>query len=187
DLADKDWRAVEVTGRGWRIVANPPVRFIRPRGLLPLSQPASGGCVAELRDYLNVSSDAAWQLAVAWLVAAFFPHGPYPVLALHGEQGSAKSTMARLLRSLIDPNAAPLRSEPREARDLIISATNGWLVALDNLSHLPPWLSDALCRLSTGGGFATRELYTDSEEVIFDAQRPVILTGIEEVATRSDL
>jgi hypothetical protein len=69
----------------------------------------------------------------------------------------------------------------------MIAATNGWVVALDNISYLPPWLSDALCRLSTGGGFATRTLYENDEETIFDATRPLLLTGIEEVATRSDL
>jgi hypothetical protein len=91
------------------------------------------------------------------------------------------------LRALVDPNAAPLRSEPREARDLMISAAGNWCIAYDNLSHLPAWLSDALCRLSTGGGFSTRELYTDADEVIFDATRPVILTSIVELAERSDL
>jgi hypothetical protein len=106
---------------------------------------------------------------------------------LHGEQGSAKSTTARILRALIDPNIAPLRSEPREARDLAIAANNHWLVTFDNLSHVPAWLSDALCRLATGGGFATRELYSDDDEMIFDAMRPVLMNGIEELATRSDL
>jgi hypothetical protein len=69
----------------------------------------------------------------------------------------------------------------------MIAANNSWCLCYDNLSHVPPWLSDALCRLSTGGGFATRELYTDQDEIIFDSQRPVLLTSIEEVATRSDL
>jgi hypothetical protein len=72
-------------------------------------------------------------------------------------------------------------------RDVMIAATNGWMVSLDNVSHIPVWLSDALCRLATGGGFATRELYTDCEEALFEAQRPVILNGIEELATRGDL
>jgi hypothetical protein len=111
----------------------------------------------------------------------------FPLLILSGEQGAAKSTTARLLRSLIDPNAAPLRSEPRDGRDLVIAASNRWLLALDNLSYLPDWLSDCLCRLVTGGGFATRELYMDAEETIFDSQRPVILTSIEDVADRGDL
>ncbi len=106
---------------------------------------------------------------------------------MHGEQGSAKSTVARVLRSLIDPCVAPLRAAPRDDRDLVIAASNSWVVALDNLSSVPPWLSDALCRLATGGGFATRQLFTDDEEAIFDVQRPVILTGIEELASRADL
>jgi len=87
---------------------------------------------------------------------------------------------------LIDPNSALLRGEPRDARDLAITANNSWCLAYDNLSYVPPWLSDAFCRLSTGGGFATRELYTDQDEIIFDSKRPVLLTSIEEVATRSD-
>jgi hypothetical protein len=92
-----------------------------------------------------------------------------------------------MLRAIIDPNTAALRAEPREPRDLVIAATNGWLITLDNLSRLPQWLSDGICRLATGGGFATRELYTDAEETIFDAQRPALINGIEELATSGDL
>ena len=69
----------------------------------------------------------------------------------------------------------------------MIAARNSWVLAFDNVSSVPDWLSDAFCRLSTGGGLATRMLYTDDDEILFDAQRPVLLTGIEEVATRGDL
>jgi hypothetical protein len=108
-------------------------------------------------------------------------------LAVNGEQGSAKSTLGRVARALIDPNVAPLRRPPRDERDLMIAARNGWVVALDNLSGIPPSLSDALCTLATGGGFGTRELYSDDEEKLFDAMRPIFLNGIEDVATRPDL
>ena len=120
-------------------------------------------------------------------MACYRPGKPFPLLALHGEQGSAKSTTARILRALVDPNKAALRSEPKDERDLMIMATNGWVVGLDNLSRIPPSLSDSLCRLSTGGGFGTRKLYENDEEVLFDAKRPVMVNGIEELATRSDL
>ena len=187
DLANEDWEAVEITDHSWRVVTDPPVRFRRPRGMRPLPVPARGGTVDELRRFVNVSSDSSWRLIVAWLVQALRPTGPYPVLILLGEQGSAKSTVERLLRALVDPSTAPLRTTPRNERDLIIAATNSWCAAFDNISNLPPWLSDAFCRLSTGGGFSARELYTDSEEVLFDATRPVILNGITDVATRPDL
>ena len=116
-----------------------------------------------------------------------WPTGRYPVLEVDGEHGCAKSTGCRVIRSLIDPNRADLRTGPREERDLIISAKNSWMLGFDNLSSIPAWLSDALCRLSTGGGYAARELYSDTDEVIIDVQRPVICNGINELAQRSDL
>src|ERR1019366_2341618 len=119
-----------------------------------------------------------WVLFVSWLVAAFRPKGPYPVLALFGEQGSAKSTTARVLRALVDPFHAPIRELPQTTRDLMISASRSHMLAFDNISHLDSRLSDALCRLATGGGMAIRTLYKDDEETIFDAQRPVLLNGI---------
>jgi hypothetical protein len=112
---------------------------------------------------------------------------PTPLLVLAGEQGSAKTVLTKLLRALIDPNAAPVRALPREERELMIAANNGHLLAFDNVSGLPPWLSDALCRLASGGSFAVRRLYTDDEEVLFEAARPIILNGIEDVITRPDL
>jgi len=185
DLANTAWEAVEVTAKGWRIVSDPPVRFRRPRGTGELPRPVAGD-LAPLRELVNVDP-ADWSLLVAWLLAALRPTGPYPVLALHGEQGSAKSSTARMARALVDPNAASLRAAPKSPHDLMIAATNSRIVALDNLSTVQPWLSDALCRLATGGGFSTRTLYENDEETIFDAQRPVLLNGIAEVASRGDL
>lgn len=187
DLGDEHRTTIEVDQGGWRPTSSPPVKLRRPAAMAPLPAPVSGGSIEALRPFVNVASDEDWKLIVAWLVAALRPSGPYPLLALHGEHGSAKTTLARLLRSLVDPSAAPVRAEPREPRDLMISASNGHVIALDNLSGVRTWLSDGLCRLSTGGGFAIRELYSDSDEVIFEAQRPVILNGIEELATRGDL
>ena len=187
DLSDETWRAIEIDVTGWRIVSNPPVRFRRTAGMKPLPMPISGGSIQALRPFLNVRSDADLVLVVAWLLAALRYRGPYPVLVISGEQGSAKSTFAAILRALVDPNTSPLRALPREDRELFIAASNGHVLAFDNVSGLPPWISDTLCRLATGGGFAVRQLYTDQDEVLFDATRPIILNGIDESATRSDL
>ena len=101
--------------------------------------------------------------------------------------GSAKSTAAKTLRRLIDPNASALRSVPKDERDLFIAGSNAACLIYDNLSSIPPWLSDALCRVATGGGFATRALHTDSEEALFEVARPVCLTSVGDVIARSDL
>jgi hypothetical protein len=187
DLADTEWRAVRIGPDGWMVVGDSPVKFTRRRGMLALPEPVPGGHVDELRSLANLPDDDAWMLSLAWLIAAFRPNRPFPVLNLTGEQGSGKSTWGKMLRALIDPNSAPLRRPPRDERDLAIAAGNAWVVAYDNLSGIPPWLSDALCCISTGGGFGTRELYSDDEEKLFDAMRPAMVNGIEDVATRGDL
>jgi hypothetical protein len=187
DLGDEKWRAVEIDATGWRVIGNPPARFRRAAGMLALPMPVPGGSVNSLRTFLNVKTDADFVLAVVWVLACLRNRGPYPVMVLSGEQGSAKSTFSAILRALLDPNTAPLRALPREDRDLFIAATNGHVLAFDNVSGLPAWISDTLCRLATGGGFAVRQLYTDQDEVLFDAARPVILNGIEDIVTRPDL
>jgi hypothetical protein len=153
----------------------------------PLPVPIAGGSIETLRSFLNVQSDNDFVLAVVWALAVLRNSGPYPVLVLSGEHGSAKSTFSLILRALLDPNTVPLRALPREDRDMFIAANNGHVLVFDNLSGLSAWISDTLCRLATGGGFAARQLYTDQDEVLFDAARPVILNGIEEVARRPDL
>jgi hypothetical protein len=191
DLCDSAWRVVEITAGGWRVLDESPVMFRRAVGMQALPMPAAGGSVDQLRPFINVpdgeDGDDKFRLIVAWTIAALRGDIPYPALAIQGEQGSAKSTTARIIRSLVDPNHAALRSPAREERDLVIAATNGHVVAFDNLSTIPQWLSDALCRICTGGGYATRQLYSDASEVIFDVRKPVLFTGIVNPATAGDL
>jgi hypothetical protein len=150
DLADEHWRAVDIGPDGWRVIGCPPVRFRRPAGMLPLPVPQQGGSIESLDSFLNLASHDDFVLIVAWLLAALRSGGPYPLLAISGEQGSAKTVLSKLLKALIDPNAAPVRSLSREERELMIAANNGYLLAFDNVSGLPIWLSDALCRRRAG-------------------------------------
>ena len=128
DLANDRWQAIEITSTGWKVIDSKqvPIRFRRAPGMLPLPEPRAGegDGIETLRTFLNVKADADFELALAWLLAAMRDHGPYPVLALMGEQGSAKTSFATILRSLVDPSTAPLRSFPREDRDLFIAASN---------------------------------------------------------------
>ena len=151
DLADQAWRAVDIGPAGWRVVGKPPVRFRRPAGMLPLPVPQRGGSLGELRSFLNLPGEDELVLVVAWLLATLRHRDPYPLLVISGEQGSAKTVLAKMLRALIDPNAAPVRTLPREERDLFIAANHGHVLAFDNVSALPAWLSDTLCRLASGG------------------------------------
>jgi hypothetical protein len=187
DLADARWRAIEIGADGWRVVVSPPVRFRRLAGMREMPAPEGGGSIEELSSFLNLTNHHDFVLVVTWLLAVLRARGPYPLLAISGEQGSAKTVLSKLLRALVDPNSAPVRSLPRQERELMIAANNGLLLAFDNLSNLPFWLSDALCRLASGGSFAVRKLYSDDDEVLFEAARPILLNGIEDVISRPDL
>ena len=187
DLADAHWRAVEVGPHGWQVIGSPPVRFRRPGGMLPLPVPVRGGSIEALGALLNLPHRNDFVLVVAWLLATLRSGGPHPLLAVAGEQGSAKTVLSKLLKALIDPHAAPVRALARDERELMIAATHSHLLAFDNLSSLPAFLSDALCRLASGGSLAVRRLYTDEDEVLFQAARPILLNGIENVVSRADL
>jgi putative DNA primase/helicase len=186
DLANQNREVVEIDERGWRIIKNSPVAFRRPRGMLPLPAPKEYGDLSEIRLFANLPDDNSLILLMGWIVGAVGDNG-YPVLVLNGEQGSGKSTLAVILRRLIDPNEADSRAAPRDEQNLSIAAHNQWVVSFDNLSSISDWLSDGLCRLSTGQGWGVRELYEDTEEIIIKARRPVILNGITNLVTRGDL
>jgi hypothetical protein len=144
------------------------------------------GSIEQLRPFLNIA-DEDFPLLVGALVSAFHPRGPYPILILQGPQGVSKSTIARVFLRLTDPSTPDLRTDPRTVQDLLVTARNVRVIAMDNLSHIKPWLSDALCRISTGGGYAVRKVYTEVDETIIEATRPLVLTGIGELAERPDL
>lgn len=187
DLADPAWRAVEIHAGGWHVIEAHDLPFIRSPRMRALCEPARGGAIDELRAFANVASDADFVLVVSWLVAAFRERGPYPILVLNGEQGSGKSSFSRLLRGLLDPSSPAIQGPPKDEQNLIVSAQNGHLIAFDNLSHIDAILSDGLCRLATGSGFAVRALHTDKDENIFDGARPIIVNGIPTLAERPDL
>lgn len=187
DLGDPSWRAARVTAQGWSVETDIPVRFIRRGGMQALPVPTFGGRIEDLLDLVNLQDEGQKILAVSWVVAALRPNRPCPVLNITGEQGSAKSTLCKMLREMVDPSRPMLRRPPSADRDLMIAASNSWVAAFDNLSAISDGLSDSLCSLATGGGFATRSLYTDDDERIFEAMRPVIVNGIDDAVTRPDL
>ena len=186
DLANEAGEVVEVTGAGWRITTEPPIRFSRSPGTQPLPHPSTRGDWRKLRPLVRLS-DSAFCLFVAALAFQLQGTGAQPIMVLLGQQGTAKSTLTRQIRQLIDPRKPEVRRPPGSTRDLMVSAGQCWMLAFDNISHMPEWLSDALCMMSTGGGFGARKGHTDAEETVFDVRRPVVLNGIHDFVARDDL
>ncbi|RYG57799.1 hypothetical protein EON80_27840, partial [bacterium] len=194
DLCNEDWEVVEIgedIDMGWRIIQNPPVAFRRAKGMEALPTPVRGGKWKELQHLLSLEGEN-WVLAVSWMLMALRPSPshypmPYPVLAVHGEQESGKSTLCKMIRTLIDPNFTTLLgTSTRDEEELMIRAKNSYVVGFDNLSKMPQWMNDAICSLVTEGSFAKRTLYANHEEELFKSQRPVILNGINENLGKPD-
>ena len=186
DLGDPGGRAIEISDRGWLAVDQPEVHFRRPEGFLPLPMPGRDGSIDLLRPYVNLT-EADFRLMVTWLTAVLRPVGPYPILVLSGEQASAKSTLVKVLRLLIDPHTCIALNPPTSTRNLMATAVNGWLLAYDNVSDIPRWLSDALCQLVFGGAISGRALFTNDDRSFIYAQRPVLLSGIGDFVRWPDL
>ncbi len=186
DLGDPTGRAVRITGDGWQVQPAAPVLFKRTALNAALPEPVGGGDLAELWTWLNVAPEDRPLLA-AWLVAALHPDMPHPVLGAFGEQGTGKSTFAKVLTRLLDPSPVPLRKPPRDADSWVTAAAGSSVVGMDNLSAIPEWLSDSMCRAVTGEGDVRRRLYTDGDLAVFSFRRCLLINGIDLGAIRGDL
>jgi hypothetical protein len=177
---------VAVNTDGWKLLRFQTLKFIRPETMQALPIPKSGGDVNNLWRFVNVPEPARL-LVLTFIFECFRPDTPYPILELMGEQGSGKSQTQKMLRRLIDPNSCDLRTSPKTGEDIFVAAGVNHLLSYENVSHLSAEMQDKFCTVATGGGFATRRLYTNNEESIIDVQRPAIINGIIPNATQQDL
>jgi hypothetical protein len=186
DLGDTSGRCVIIGADGWEIADRSPVLFRRSELNAALPEPTRGGSLDDLRALLNVAPDA-WPLALGWLVASLIPDIQHPVLLLGGEHGTGKSTAALMLADLVDPSPATLQTPPKHHEQWALTAWASWIIAIDNVTAISGWLSDALCRAVSGDGFVRRRLYSDNNLSVISFSRAIILTSIDPGALRGDL
>ena len=187
DIGDASGRVIRIRDGDWVIQDSSPVLFRRTKLTAPLAEPVRGGSLDPLWNYVAVEPEDR-PLVVAWLVSALVqPHTPHAILQFLGEHGTAKSTSTRSLIDLVDPSTVPIRKAPRNEDDWVVAASGSWAVALDNLSTIADWLSDALCRASTGDGSVRRQLYTDADLAVLAFRRCIIFNGISVGGLRGDL
>lgn len=187
DTGRLDGKVIRIADGTWSIVTTAPVRFLRTKLTGEMDIPAGNPNLDMLWKFVNVAEGDRPVLLAVLVAGLLQSDSPHPILALFAEQGSAKSTTTRMIVDLIDPSPVPLRQAPRDAESWVTAAAGSWVVALDNLSSIPGWLSDSLCRAVTGDGSVKRALYTDAGLSIVSFRRCVILNGIDVGAVRPDL
>jgi Bifunctional DNA primase/polymerase, N-terminal len=190
DLTNKEWEAIRISENGWSIEKLPPIIFRRYT-----NQQAQ---VYPTRDYppdifdqfinlLNVIDEDNKLLLKCYIIALFIPEIPKPILMLHGEQGSAKSTLSELIKMLVDPSIIRTLAFSKDNSELIQKLSHNYLSYFDNISNISDWISDQLCRAVTGSGFSKRELYTDDDDIIYNFKRCIGFNGINLAASKPDL
>jgi len=187
DLCNPNWEAIRVTASGWRIVESPPVRFRRPRGMLPLPYPERDGKIEALRPFFNLKTEADFTVVLGYIVAALRPYPPYAALNPVGPPGAAKTRLLRLIRRLVDPHVAETTPLPPSGEELFVSARNSHFLAFENVSYLSKKMSDNLCRMATGGSYRGRRRYTNTDENLHKGGRPIAFEGINNVVTEADM
>jgi hypothetical protein len=187
DLTDVGWKAVCITDAGWGITEHPPVLFRRYQHQAAQVEPLPGGDIKRILNYLNISQPEQQLLFLVYLVSCFIPGFPHPIPIIYGVQGSAKSSLSKVMRAVIDPSAIEVSELPKNHIELVQKLSHHWCIVFDNISYISDEVSDLLCRAATGTGFSKRELFTDDEDIILQLKHCVALNGINLMATRPDL
>jgi hypothetical protein len=197
DLANSHWEYIKITPQGWSVVQASkitPVMFKRYPNQQPQIYPANDSAYSDdiydkFLTLFNVKGEDKDNklLLKCYIISLFYPEIPKPVLMLHGEQGSAKSTLQELIKMLVNPSSIRTLTFPRDINELVQKLSHNYVTYFDNVSLIPDWISDQLCRAVTGAGFSKRELYTDDEDIIYNFKRCIGFNGINLGATKSDL
>ncbi|WP_067070468.1 hypothetical protein [Carbonactinospora thermoautotrophica] len=177
DMGTETGQCILITPEGWSIEATSPVIFRRSELTHPLVEPVRGGSLDPLRKLINLTEDD-YRLAIGWVVAAYFTDIPHPILFVQGEQGTGKSSLVRALLALVDPQPAADRETPADKREWAIFARASWAFSFDNVTEIPEWLSNSLCKGVTGDAVLQRVLHSDEDITVFSFQRVIAMTTI---------
>lgn len=187
DLGDDLWRAVKITKGGWEIVDEPPILFRRFNHVDVQLEPERGGKLDDVLRFVNITDEDQKILFQVYLVATMIPGFHHPMPFVYGPQGSAKSTLSKILRKLIDPSKLEVVSLTRHEKDLVLQLDHHYLLFFDNVSSISDWIADLLCRAITSTGVADRTLYTNSDETIRFLHSSIGMNGISLSIDRPDL
>jgi len=178
-------KAIKLTGEGWE-VTEAPILFRRYTHQSIQIMPVSGGDPHQVFNFLNIDEEHRL-LILVYIISCFIPDIPHPIFHPHGPQGSGKTCLCKMIKMLCDPSSLESLSTPRDLNQLVQVIAHHHVCLFDNMSDLPPWMSDIMAQACTGGGFSKRQLYTDDDDVIYQVKRCIGLNGINLLISKPDL
>lgn len=193
DLGDKLRSQVRITaGKVETVVSGSEVLFHRsPLSLsMPNSVQSGKGDVMRLSKHVNLGH-VEFRLLLAWLTYtlghAKVGGTDFVFMTILGGQGSGKSLLSKISKSLVDPSVVDAQVMPKSDKDLAVATESAHVVCFDNMRHLSYSMSDALCTVSTGGALASRKLYSDADQYAINMHGAAIFNGIHAFVDQPDL
>jgi hypothetical protein len=190
DLSNPRWETIKIISAGWIIEETPTMMFRRYNNQIPQVYPSrdyNKDIFDRLVNLINVKDESSKLLLKCYIIALFIPDIPKAILMLHGEPNSAKTTLLKLIKMLIDPCSTHTLTCKSGNDELAQLFSHNYLPYFDNLSYIPDWMSDAFCRAVTGDSFTKRKLYTDNDDIFYTFMRCLGFSGVNLAATKSDL
>lgn len=187
DLCNDAGEAVKITKDGWTIESGEKIQFLFKRGAATEQpRPVKGGNLRQFLDFVNLKDEDEQMLFLCTLPVRMIRDIDQPIVYIYGPAGSAKTTLLKLTKDLLDPSQGGISMPVKKLEHITPLLNQTWVFANDNISHIGDELSDFFCVMATGAESARRTLYKDSEVTVHRVKNPAYMTGINIEASNSD-
>lgn len=191
DLGDEGHTRIRITANQvLAVTSESETLFFRPQFSSPMTMPSEHGNLMLLKKYVNLGH-LEFVIFCSWLSYTLahpkVPTSKYVILAILGGQGTGKSVLSRIIKTLIDPSVIGVQILPTNIKDLSIAAQHSHVLCYDNLRQLSHSTADALCVAATGGSMSSRQLYSDSDQQVLQLHVALVLNGIHAFIDQPDL
>jgi hypothetical protein len=181
DMTDDKYRSIKMTkDTGWKIVNDTPPLFIR-YNQKPQVEPDRNyepDIFDKFLGLTNIKDPQHRLLVKVYITSLFIPEIQHPILLLHGEPNSAKTTLYVMIKQIADPAKPKLLSIHNDRSEFIQQLSHNYVAYYDNVKHVPEWLSDEACKAVTGIGHTKRKLFSDDEDIVYEYRRCLGFNGI---------
>ncbi len=189
DIGDTEWNILKITSNEIKVIQEQEVKFKRFRHMKPLAIDfdAESEDINLILKHIPLQDEEDKILFKTYLVLLFLEGVPTVILVIYGPQGSGKTIVLKLTRSLADPSSLSMLSLPKDIKELVQQVGHHYLAYYDNVSYISKAFSDFFCRVVTGEGYSKRELYSDDEDIIYNYRRKIAINGINLPGQEADL
>jgi hypothetical protein len=189
DLSNNEWQCIKISQHNWELIDHSPYPMFIRYNQISQTEPDRNyehDIFDRFLKLTNLKENHDRILIKAYIISLFVPDIPHAMLILHGEKGSAKSTLQTLIKLLVDPGKPRLLTIYNDVKEFIQQLAHNHVAYYDNLKRAPQWLSDEACKAVTGVGSTKRKLYSDDDDIVYEYRRCLGFSGINVSLTEPD-